>query len=189
VPEIKRTELAGLVLQVKVLGLGRVAEFMASLLDPPAAAAVARTVSQLVEMGALAAEASDPRLTPLGFHLAQLPLDPRLGKALIYGAVLRCVDPLLTIVAALAERSPFRPLPPAHVMEPEERARIEAARAKFSGGGAGAIASCSDHIALVRAYHYWRLAGAETPGGGGAGVNGIAVTLAMDAVDEKIAIL
>ena len=50
----------------------------------------------------------DVSLNPLGYHLASLPLDVRLGKALIFGALLRCADPVLTIAAALSDRSPWR---------------------------------------------------------------------------------
>jgi ATP-dependent RNA helicase DHX57 len=40
-------------------------------------------------------------LTPLGEHLAALPLDPRVAKALVYGALLGCLDPMLTVTAAM----------------------------------------------------------------------------------------
>ena len=45
--------------------------------------------------------------TPLGYHLSCLPLDPRLGKSLLLGAVFQCLDPVLTIAAGLSLRSPF----------------------------------------------------------------------------------
>ena len=41
-------------------------------------------------------------LTPLGFHLASLPVDPHLGKMLLLGCVCQCLDPVLTIVAAMS---------------------------------------------------------------------------------------
>jgi HrpA-like RNA helicase len=46
-------------------------------------------------------------LTSLGFHLAALPTDVRIGKLMLYGAMLGCIDPVLTIAAALSYRSPF----------------------------------------------------------------------------------
>ena len=46
-------------------------------------------------------------LTALGFHLATLPVDPRVGKMMIYGALFNCVDPALTIAAAMSARNPF----------------------------------------------------------------------------------
>lgn len=42
-----------------------------------------------------------PILTPLGYHLAHLPMDARVGKLLLVGAFLQCLDPILTIAAAL----------------------------------------------------------------------------------------
>lgn len=44
---------------------------------------------------------SSPILTPLGYHLAQLPMDARVGKLLLIAATLQCLDPILTIAAAL----------------------------------------------------------------------------------------
>ena len=46
-------------------------------------------------------------LTPLGYHLAGLPVDVRIGKLMLFGAIFRCLDPVLTIAASLSFRSPF----------------------------------------------------------------------------------
>ncbi|CAJ1395199.1 unnamed protein product [Effrenium voratum] len=46
-------------------------------------------------------------LTPLGFHLAHMPVDVRIGKMLIYGSLCKCLAPILTIAACLSQRSPF----------------------------------------------------------------------------------
>lgn len=40
----------------------------------------------------------------MGRHLAKLPVDPGLGKMLVYGAVFKCLDPCLTVAAAIADR-------------------------------------------------------------------------------------
>lgn len=174
VPEIQRTPLATLCLQVKLLQLGAIRSFMASVLDAPSASAVSAALDELVGIGALVetrgggagsatggagtsaasgTTGGDYALTPLGHHLAMLPLDVHLGKALLMGAILRCVDPLLTIVAALAERSPFRPLPP--MMDEAEKAAITEARAKLQWAE-------SDHLAIVKAFNGWRAAGNQT---------------------------
>jgi len=42
-----------------------------------------------------------------GRYLSMLPVDPKLGKMLIMGAVFRCIDPILTVVAGLSVRDPF----------------------------------------------------------------------------------
>ena len=46
-------------------------------------------------------------LTPLGYHLATLPVSPRIGKMIVYGAIFGCLSPILTIAASLSFRSPF----------------------------------------------------------------------------------
>lgn len=45
-------------------------------------------------------------MTPLGLHLNRMPMDPRVGKALVYGCILGCLDPVLTVTAALAHGRP-----------------------------------------------------------------------------------
>jgi ATP-dependent RNA helicase DHX57 len=153
-PEIMRTPLEGLCLQTKLLRLGGIEAFMAGLLDPPPASALRAALANLVELGALErVHGADYELTPLGAHVASLPLECGLAKALIFAAMLRCVDPVLTVVAALAERSPFRAIVPG-VMDDATRAAMEAARARFAWGQ-------SDHLAIVRAFNGWRDAGNE----------------------------
>lgn len=48
-----------------------------------------------------------PVLTALGFHLATLPVEPRVGKMMLYGAIFGCVEPAITIAAAMSCRNPF----------------------------------------------------------------------------------
>jgi hypothetical protein len=85
------------------------------------------------------------RLTPLGSRLAALPLDPRVGKMLIFAALLRCLGPALTVAAIFGGRSVF-------VSPLDRRDDADAAKAAFAGD------SCSDHIAGVRAFDSWLLA-------------------------------
>lgn len=53
-------------------------------------------------------DALDPweGLTELGHHLLDLPIDPRLGKMVLYSVILKCLDPILTITCALAHKDP-----------------------------------------------------------------------------------
>ena len=81
------------------------------------------------------------RLTALGFHLASLPLDVRIGKLILLGAILQCVDPALTLAAALTCRSPF-------VAPFGMRAEADEAKKALAVGG-------SDHLTVVRAYSEW----------------------------------
>mgnify|MGYP002836845073 CR=1 FL=1 len=57
-------------------------------------AAVERALAVLREVTAVD---DQEELTPLGFHLAQLPVDVRIGKMILYGAIFRCLDPVLTV--------------------------------------------------------------------------------------------
>lgn len=47
-------------------------------------------------------------LTELGCHLADLPIEPHLGKMVLYSIVLKCLDPILTIACALAYKDPCK---------------------------------------------------------------------------------
>ncbi|OQR94480.1 ATP-dependent RNA helicase [Achlya hypogyna] len=109
-PEIHRVSLEPLCLQIQALQLGSsVASFLAQAIEPPSAAAITSAIEGLVEMGAFArdGDALDVRLTPLGAHLARLPMDARLAKVVVFGCILRCIDPIVTIAAALECKSPF----------------------------------------------------------------------------------
>lgn len=46
-------------------------------------------------------------LTPLGFHLARLPVDPLTGRMLIMAAIFSCLSPILTVAASLSFKDPF----------------------------------------------------------------------------------
>ena len=46
-------------------------------------------------------------LTPLGYHLATLPVDPRVGKMILLGAIFSCLDPVLTVASVLGFKDPF----------------------------------------------------------------------------------
>ena len=49
----------------------------------------------------------EENLTPLGFHLAKLPMDPQTGKMILMGAIFSCLDPILTVAATLSFKDPF----------------------------------------------------------------------------------
>ncbi|HYN96106.1 MAG TPA: ATP-dependent RNA helicase HrpA, partial [Pilimelia sp.] len=100
-PEILRTNLASVILQMTALGLGDVAAF--PFVDPPDRRNVADGVRLLEELGALDAQAA---LTPLGRRLAQLPVDPRLGRMVLAAEANGCVDEVMVITAALSIQDP-----------------------------------------------------------------------------------
>lgn len=108
-PEILRTSLASVILQMASLGLGAVEDF--PFLDAPDRRAVHDGVALLVEIGALAQgsgtedatpASSQYRLTGIGRDLARLPIDPRLGRMLLEAERLGCASEVLVIVAALS---------------------------------------------------------------------------------------
>lgn len=100
-PEILRTNLASVVLQMAALGLGDVESF--PFVDPPDARAVRDAVALLVELGAMT---TDRTLTPLGRRLARLPVDPRFGRMILEADVNGCVHEVLVIAAALSIQDP-----------------------------------------------------------------------------------
>ncbi|KAM0829421.1 hypothetical protein ACQ4PT_066891 [Festuca glaucescens] len=139
-PEILRTPLQELCLTIKNLQLGAVASFLAKSLQPPDPLSVKNAVELLKTIGAL----DDlEELTYLGQHLCTLPLDPNIGKMLLIGSVFQCLDPALTIAAALAHRNPF-------VLPIDRKEEADDVKRSFAGD------SCSDHIALLKAFEAWK---------------------------------
>ena len=104
-PEVLRTNLASVILQMTALGLGEVADF--PFIDPPDRRNIAAGVQLLVELGALdAGPAGAVRLTPLGRKIAQLPIDPRLARMVLAAADNGCVREVIVIAAALSIQDP-----------------------------------------------------------------------------------
>lgn len=144
-PEISRSSLHALVMDTKAITSGDIFETLHQMLTPPPTDGLQQAVTSLERMGAL--DVTTQSLTPLGKHLTRMPCDPKLGKMLIYGAILRCLDPVLTIVAAQAFGKP--------VFWSTPDKREEALQAKQSILGPN-VSSKSDHIAIIGAYNGWR---------------------------------
>lgn len=139
-PELLRTPLNSLCLQIKSLQVGSIGEFLSAALQPPEPLAVQNAVDFLKMIGALD---ESENLTHLGEFLAMLPLDPKLGKMLIMGVIFRCFDPVLTIVAGLSVRDPF-------LLPQDKKDLAGTAKSRFSAK------DYSDHMALVRAFEGWK---------------------------------
>lgn len=138
-PEMLRLSLQDLVMRVKICKLGDIQTTLADALDPPSAKNVRRAIDALTEVDALT---SSEELTPLGQQLSKLPLDPYLGKLVLYGALFACLDVALTLAALLTSKSPFSaPM--------NARASADAARAAFARGE-------SDLLTDYNAYASWR---------------------------------
>src|SRR5690606_857053 len=95
-PEILRTNLASVILRMAALDLGDVATF--PFVAPPDRRSIRDGVALLRELGAFDAQ---DRLTPLGKRLAQLPIDPRLGRMVLEAERSGCLREVLVIAAAL----------------------------------------------------------------------------------------
>jgi ATP-dependent helicase HrpA len=100
-PEILRTNLASLVLQMAALGLGSPQDF--PFLDAPDARLLNDGYRLLQELGAVDGER---RITRLGRQMAALPVDPRLARVLVEAGRSGCMEEALTIVAFLSIQDP-----------------------------------------------------------------------------------
>ncbi len=142
-PEILRTNLASVILQMAALRLGEIERF--PFLDPPDTRQIRDGVALLQELGALKDGSGLPRLTPLGRQLARLPLDPRLGRMVLAAAEAGCVREVVVIVAGLTIQDP-RERPEA------ERGKADAAHARFvdKRSDFSTLLNLWDHIRSLR---------------------------------------
>lgn len=173
-PELQTAPLESLVMHAMLTSPARDPEAaLAATPDPPSREAVRAATRRLRAVGALApapalqpepdpgrsrvpakttetTETSPDRpklvLTPLGAHLAQLPVEPRLGKMLVYACVLGCLPPILTAAAAMSCKPAFRANPD------DKDAAVAAKRAASAAGNFGAR---SDHLAVAAAFDAW----------------------------------
>uniref|UniRef100_A0A8C7RR85 RNA helicase n=1 Tax=Oncorhynchus mykiss TaxID=8022 RepID=A0A8C7RR85_ONCMY len=140
IPEILRVPLEELCLHIMKCEYGSPEEFLCRALDAPQPQSVSNAVCLLRRIGACIPEGH--ALTPLGHHLATLPVNVKIGKMLIFGAILGCLDPIATIAAAISEKSPF-----ATPMNQKDQANLAKA--------ALAVAN-SDHLTIYNAYLGWK---------------------------------
>ncbi|HEY8583056.1 MAG TPA: ATP-dependent RNA helicase HrpA, partial [Capillimicrobium sp.] len=134
-PEILRTSLAAVILQMAAVGLGEIESF--PFLDPPDRRQVRDGVNLLIELGALDAQS---KLTPLGRKLAQLPVDPRMARMVLEADRLGCAEEVIVIAAALSIQDPReRPV--------EQRAQADQLHARFADDS-------SDFLAYLNLWRY-----------------------------------
>jgi len=141
-PEMRRMRLEELILRVKILKLGRVDVFLLHVPEPPDERTVKVSLQLLRTLGALD---ECEYLTPLGFHLAQLPTHPRTGKLILLAAIFGCLEPVVSIAAALTFKDPF--VIPLHKEELVRRCKRTLAEG-----------SCSDHLLIARVMSQYRSA-------------------------------
>ncbi|EPM5582844.1 ATP-dependent RNA helicase HrpA [Vibrio vulnificus] len=105
-PEILRTNLASVILQMTALGLGDIEAF--PFVEAPDKRNILDGVRLLEELGAINSNAKDPkkRLTAVGKQLARLPIDPRLARMVLEAPRLGCLKEVMIIAAALSIQDP-----------------------------------------------------------------------------------
>jgi pre-mRNA-splicing factor ATP-dependent RNA helicase DHX15/PRP43 len=136
-PEILRSNLGSVVMQLKKLGIDDLVHF--DFMDPPAPETLMRALELLNYVGALSDEGE---LTELGGMMAEFPLDPQLGKLLLSSPDFNCSNEVLSIVAMLSVPNCF--------MRPKEAAKIaDEAKNRFSHVD-------GDHVTLLNVYHSYK---------------------------------
>ncbi|XP_046400420.1 ATP-dependent DNA/RNA helicase DHX36-like [Ischnura elegans] len=138
-PEMLRSRLEEVILQLKVLHLGKVRPFLSKVMDPPDPRAIDLSLRLLHTLNALD---EDEHLTPLGFHLAHLPIDPQTGKMILLAAIFSCVDPILSVAASLGFKDAF-------IIPLGKEREVDAKKRQLSQG------SKSDHLVLAEALKRW----------------------------------
>lgn len=103
-PEILRSNLAGVVLQMEHLGLGDPLDF--PFVDPPPPKRVSQAYRVLEELGALTKKGKHVEMTGIGHTLARLPVDPRIGRLLVAAEEEGCLLEGLVVASALAVQDP-----------------------------------------------------------------------------------
>jgi ATP-dependent helicase HrpA len=135
-PEIVRTNLAAVILQMKALRLGPIEEF--PFLERPHARLIADGYQTLLELGAVD---KDQRLTRLGEQLSRLPIDPRIARIVLAGKAEGVEKELLIIAAAMSVQDPReRPM--------DKQQAADAAHAEFRD-------EYSDFLSYLKLWDWW----------------------------------
>jgi len=144
IPEIQRTNLGNVVLQLKAMGINDLIGF--DFMDPPPVATLVGAMESLHALGALDDEGL---LTRLGRKMAEFPLDPNLSKMLILSVDLGCSDEILIITSMLSVENPFyRPR--------DKQAQADMRKAKFHQAE-------GDHLTLLTVYKGWEASKFSNP--------------------------
>ncbi|XP_014241790.1 ATP-dependent RNA helicase DHX36-like [Cimex lectularius] len=138
-PEMLRIRLEEVILQAKILQLGKIAPFLAKVMDPPNPDAVELSLELLTSMNALD---EDEKLTPLGFHLANLPVDPHTGKMILLASMFSCIDTMYSIAASLSFKD-------AYYIPMGREEDVYNIKKNFDSG------QKSDHLSMAKVIHLW----------------------------------
>ncbi len=144
IPEIQRTNLGNVVLQLKAMGINDLLGF--DFMDPPPVATLVGAMEALNALGALDDEGL---LTRLGRKMAEFPLEPNLSKMLLLSVDLGCSDEILTITSLLSVDNPFyRPR--------DKQGQADMKKAKFHQAE-------GDHLTLLAVYKGWEASKFSNP--------------------------
>jgi len=137
-PEILRTNLAAVILQMISLGLGDIAQF--PFLQPPDKRGIKDGLDLLTELQAITTKDGEPRVTKVGREIAQLPLDPRYARMVVEASRLGVAREVIAIVAGLSIQDPReRPV--------EKRERADQLHSRFRD-------PTSDFISLLNLWNH-----------------------------------
>ncbi|KAH9861850.1 hypothetical protein J1614_011603 [Plenodomus biglobosus] len=125
-PELQRTNLDGVVLTLKGLGVSNLLDF--EFLDPPSSQSLIKSLEGLYALGALD---SSGTLTRLGRKMAELPLDIKLSKAILASEKYGCREEILSIVSVLGESASL------FLRPKDKKLAADAARARLSSKEGG----------------------------------------------------
>lgn len=131
-PEIRRSSLAGVILRMLHLGLGRIEDF--PFLEPPDERAIADGWQQLAELGAIEETGTGQRrLTAIGRQMARLPVDVKLSRMLVAAQSHGCLRAMLPIAAFLGVQDPRERPPEAREAADNAHAQFADPRSEFVG--------------------------------------------------------
>lgn len=137
-PEIQRTNLDGIVMQLKAIGINNLIDF--DFMDPPPADTLIRALEKLYALGALNDKGD---LTKIGRQMAEFPTDPMLAKTILAADKFGCVEEVLSIVAMLGESAAlfYRPK--------DKKIHADSARNRFT------IKEGGDPLTLLNIWNQW----------------------------------
>lgn len=138
VPEMQRSDLTGMVLQLKALGIDNIMKF--EWLAPPPAETMVRALENLHALGVLD---DDAKLTrEVGLALAELPLEPQVGRILLASGPAKCGEEAVTLCALLSVPHIWTASKGAHRAQDEARSKFAAAE--------------GDHVSMLNIWRAWR---------------------------------
>lgn len=143
VPEIQRSSLTGAVLHLKFLDLPNLDILHFDFIDPPSRESLEDALRQLFAIDAIG---EDGKITALGKRIAELPLEPALGRTLLAADELGCLPQALTVAAMLSSESIFMQGP----RKGDDRKRPREDQQLPDGNKYG------DHVQYLQIYELWK---------------------------------